>query len=353
VPHTENGVSLFPGYSPPITGVTGFLTAESLLISNVTPTTNLAVGQTVTAPGLPHGTTIRSISGSAVDLSQFATKTGTASLTLYNTPPQTQVFMTGNTGVTPGAITGVPANALPGVGMSVALSGLPTGQVGVVSSVAGSTVNSTVAPTASLTGISVYGTYAPCPGPASNAPGTGIFPGIYAPVEPHESASPPDATHDPLPDPAPTPQHPPVPQGGAVPGQIQIPSQIWPQPGTANAQGASNTALASATSNPNLLSGNYVDQRDYQFANRMFTDAYGNPQRFNILVFQVLPYTYTNGKSCVVNGVSNSTCLYGMLFEGLKACTNDTYSGDCVLAGSNEWWNPPVAETMDCDQHPS
>ena len=85
----------------------------------------------------------------------------------------------------------------------------------------------------------------------------------------------------------------------------------------------------------------------------MFTDAYGNPQRFNILVFQVLPYTYTNGKSCVVNGVSNSTCLYGMLFEGLKACTNDTYSGDCVLAGSNEWWNPPVAETMDCDQHPS
>ncbi len=71
---------------------------------------------------------------------------------------------------------------------------------------------------------------------------------------------------------------------------------------------------------------NYNGEFDYQFANRKFLDAYGNPLPFNILQFQLLPYYDATGAAD-----DTPPYKYGMLFEGLKACP--TFPANTVTIG--------------------
>ncbi len=174
----------------------------------------------------------------------------------------------------------------------------------------------------------LFSSYPACPGPSTT------LGGLYAAPAPSTTVTPY----------APVPQHPNSTAAGA------INSQIWPPPST--------------KSEANLLSGNYIDQRDVQFTNRQFVDYNGKPLLFNVIVFHVYPYTYSNpGITCSggTGAVGTTACPYnatttfpyGLLFEGAKGCFSDTNAADCTFTpGFDEWANPNVTVTQDCGQRP-
>jgi hypothetical protein len=343
---SATGDSFFVSPRIPVTGITGTETFGSTVLSGLSSVSSLAIGDFITGFGIPAGTLITSVSAglsSSTSLSISISNPATASqsnvafIAGYY-PPLTATAMTGSLNGTQGIVAS--SSALPFVGEVLAAANLPSSTI--VSSVAGTTLGLTQSASASLSSTTFYPTFAPCPGPAKKI-GTTTPNGLYgapnALIGVYGGSS----------DPAPIAQH-----SGAT-AAASINSQIWPQPGTAN------TGLGSATSNPNSLQGNYIDQRDNQFYNRMFTDSYGTPLKFNVLVFQVLPYVYptkpttysTVNSTCTTDTLGRVVCQYGMLFEGAKACYTDSYSASCTMTGNDEWWNPPVAETQDCGQDPS
>jgi hypothetical protein len=331
----------------PISAITGTLTSGSNQITAVAnASTLLAVGEFIENVGLNPGTTITAISGTTVTISSSAIASGTATLIAGYTPPATAATMTANTTSGSASVTNLPAGALPGVGQSLygadAASGADFQTGTIVSAVAGSTVTINKTAVSTKVGEAVYGTYAPCPGPGSTAV---LGAGLYATPNGYQGVSGSGTTAA-----APYLQHP------SKTIASGLTSEIWPQPAN------STSGLGSASSNPNGLSGNYVDQRDNQFGNLQFLNSSGTPQEFNILVFQVLPYTYTDTASNCAGTVAitgpcrygnTQTYAYGMLFEGVKGCTTDAFTADCSMQGSDEWWNPPVTVTMDCAQRPS
>lgn len=329
-----------------ITGITGTFASGSPVLTLVNPTTGLAVGQEIIAPGLPIGTTIAAISGSTLTLSAAATTNGSGPLIAVTSPSITPAndlgVLTSGSNTIPYPTT-TPA-ALPGLGQTVTGSGLNSGAQVIGSANGTLTLSSQATATSATTGESLFATYPACPGPAA-VQGTTTPGGLYLGV----SGTYPAANYPPPV--APIPQHPPKATAAT------ILSQIWPQPHTAGA------GTTSANSNANALGGNYIDQRDNQFTNRQFVDASGNPQIFNILVFQVLPYVYATGNGAVCAGAvsptgacpwgNGLTYSYGILFEGMKGCFTDSYTTDCSFdPRADEWANPPVAVTMDCGQRP-
>lgn len=67
----------------PSATVTGTVTSGSTSVNGLSSTTNLASGQTIVGPGIPDNTTISSISGSTLTLSNSAKSSGSISLTAY------------------------------------------------------------------------------------------------------------------------------------------------------------------------------------------------------------------------------------------------------------------------------
>lgn len=316
----------------PVTGITGDLTCGRTAVANVSTTAGITTGNAVSNSGVTYATTIAAVpSSTSLTLSQVATATTTgAQLLLDSSPPVTAATITGDIAAS-SSITNVPVDTLPGVGMTISGNNIPAGTI--IKSVSGGTLGLTQAATLATTGATLFTQYSPCPGPQSAALTPPAGNGLYAAPNAYSS-----------PTPGPIVQHLPV-----TPASL-VPSQIWPEPATAN------SGTTSAGSNPQGLSGNYIDQRDNQFGSRQFTDDYGNVQKFNFLVFQVLPYVYTNGVSITTNGsctLGGTFCLYGMLFEGVRGCFNDIFAGSCTMEGIDEWANPPVSETMDCSQNPT
>lgn len=329
-----------------ITGITGTFTGGSPVVTNVSPTTNLAVGQVVIAPGLSTGAAITAIFGSTLTLSSPAAVGGTGQLIAVTSPATGPATFTGVVTTGLNTITNPQSNpaALPSLGQTITGKGLNSGTLVTASSSGTLTVSSQATTSSTSSGESLYATYPACPGPATSQGGTtpgGLYQGTVAPYP--NAGYPPPA--------APIPQHP------TAATAATILSQIWPQPQTPNA------GITSVNSSANGLSGNYIDQRDNQFTNRQFVDSNGNPQIFNVLVFQTLPYIYAtgNGANCA-GGVSPTgacpfgnglTYSYGLLFEGAKGCFTDTNTADCTFdPRADEWANPPVSVTMDCGQRP-
>ncbi|HIJ63054.1 MAG TPA: hypothetical protein HPQ04_10230, partial [Rhodospirillaceae bacterium] len=329
-----------------ITGISGTFTAGSSVVTGVSPITNLAVGQVVIAPGLATGTTITAISGSTLTLSSTAGLGGSQPLIAVTSPAFTPSTFTGVVTKLTNTITSPLSNpaALPGLGQTITGSGLNAGTLVTASANGTLTASSQATASSASTGESLYATYPACPGPPSTQ-GTTSPGGLYqGTVTPYPNANYPPPV-------APIPQHPPAATAAT------ILSQIWPQPHTPNA------GTSSVNSSANGLSGNYIDQRDYQFTNRQFVDSNGNPLIFNVLVFQVLPYTYATGTGANCTGTVSATGAcpfgngltysYGLLFEGAKTCFTDTNTADCTFdPRADEWANPPVAVTMDCGQRP-
>jgi len=330
---TVAGANLIIVKHAPVIYTTGNLSYANDEITNVSPASALSAANLyVTNPNLQDNTAIVAIlGGNTYLISQNSNATqNSAALGAGFSPPATQVSISGQLSSGSKTVTNVSTNALPEVGTTVQGYGIPVGTI--ISSVAGGSL--TLSQSATLSGTqSLHPIYAPCPGPATTI-GTTTPGGFYASPNAYPAASS-----------SPILQHVPASVASA------IPSQIWPQPKTAG------TGLASAGSSPDALQGNYIDQRDNQFPNLHFPDQYGNSVKFNVLVFQVLPYIYTNGATCTgtnatTGQVPGATCQYGMLFEGAKGCYEDIFGTHCTMQGVDEWWNPPVAVTMDCDQTP-
>ncbi len=318
---TSAGANLVVIKGTPLIATVGDVTFDSLAVANVSPATGLTAGEFVTNINLQDGTDITTVASGALSISQVAIGTQqSAALAAGNLPQVTSIFMTGTLTSGSTSVTGMPAPVQPGLGASVWGQGIPAGTVN--TALAGTTMTLSQSATLSQSS-SIHFNYAMCPGPQTSSGG------LYGAPNDERGA---------ITQLAPIVQHP------SAATAASIPSQIWPQPGTAG------SGTNSATSNPDALSGNYVDQRDNQFASLQFTDASGNPVKFNVLVLQVLPYVYTNSKSCTISGGVN-TCNYGMLFEGAKGCYTDVYSARCTMQGVDEWWNPPVQVTMDCGQY--
>ena len=71
---------------PPLV-IVGTLTLGSATVTDITSTTGLAVGETITGTGIPTGTTILSIiNGTSITLSANATVNGSRTLTVFLTP---------------------------------------------------------------------------------------------------------------------------------------------------------------------------------------------------------------------------------------------------------------------------
>lgn len=318
---TSTGASLVIVKGTPVIATVGNVTDLSESVTSVSPTTGLSTGEFITNINLQDGTAITAVGSSALSISQFAIGTQqSAALAAGNRPQATSIFMTGSLTSGSSSVTSMPASVQPGLGASVWGLGIPAGTVS--TALSGTTMTLSQSATLSQTS-SIHFNYSMCPGPQTSSGG------LYGAPNDERGAT----TQL-----APIVQHPPATTAAS------IPSQIWPQPGTAG------SGTNSANSNPNALSGNYVDQRDNQFSSIQFTDQFGNPIKFNVLVLQVLPYIYTNGQSCTTSGGIN-TCNYGMLFEGAKGCYTDVYSARCTMQGVDEWWNPPVQVTMDCGQY--
>ena len=348
---------LFVSPRIPVSGITGTVTYGSNVLSGLSSVANLAVGDFITGFGIPAGSLITAVSANlssssslSVTISQVATASESRDALIAGYyPPLTAASMIGSVSGT--SVTASSSNALPFVGETMSVANVPANTV--IRSVAGTAITLSQSASAALSSTSLYPTYAPCPGPATTgtenltervSTTVASHPnGLYADYSALEGVY--SAGSGANGDPAPIAQHP-----GAT-AAANIPSQQWPQPGMAGSEG----------SDPSSLAGNYADQRDNQFYNRMFTDSYGTPLKFNVLVFQVLPYVYpttpttwgNRTTTCTQDSSGRLICNYGMLFEGLNACYNDTYSSDCTMLGNDEWWNPPVAETMDCGQRPS
>lgn len=339
-----------------ISAISGNIENGSAAIDSVSPTTGLAPGEFLEDPLIPAGTTIDSITGQTVILGAEATGTQAgASLIAGFSPPLSPALINGTVQSGFATITDVSPGGLPSVGQAITGTGIPAGAM--VSAVDGG--NAGTQPTITMSRVanggsleSLFTTFPACPGPASainGQPFYGLYGSPLTEVGNIAIATPQDQQPD-----APFTQHP-----GAATAAL-LPAQIWPQPATGG------TGLPSATSNPNSLSGNYTDQRDNQFTNRDFTDTYGTVLPFNVLVFQVLPYVYTNGAAACTGSTAGTatypacpygninTYRYGMLFEGINACYTDIYTADCAFTpGTDEWANPPVTVTQDCDQRPS
>ncbi|HIJ39213.1 MAG TPA: hypothetical protein HPP80_09995, partial [Rhodospirillaceae bacterium] len=396
-----------PDTGQPISGITGNLSCSGATntVSNVSSTTSMASGQSISNPNIEIGTKIAGLpSTTTLTLSQAPLAALTnANLVVGAEPRLTSLAITGSTDGSTATLTGLSPSALPAVGQAVSGQGIPAGTVitavdgtpsltlslpvlspgnnlpltgsfngcvnptGTVSAAtptkvtnlnciaglavgqsissgnnfhSGTTIQAiTVGPatlsqttSSAQSGTNLFTTYPSCPGPTKTYSGAysgWMSGGLYqAPV-----AYPATST-------APSVQHPSaaaanIAAAGGSPAQMA--SQIWPQPGTAG------TGLSSANSNRGALQGNYLDQRDNQFNNIQFIDDLGNPFFVNIVVYQALPYIYAN---------NNSIYQYCMLFEGMKGCYRDVYTSDCTFQGNDEWGNPPVAVTADCNQHP-
>ena len=337
---TATGTTLTGGFSGCSGNVTGDLTNTSPLIKNLSCIAGLAAGQSISASGIPTGTIVQAITIGPATLSLPTTPaSGTITMSNSATAPASNEALTGafsgcgNTNPTGSVTQGSPnINNVScilglGVGQTISGTGIPSG-----TTIQSITIGGATAPFSFSSPL--YATYPSCPGPtkdytaanggAGNVSYTGYFKGgLYrAP-----SAYPQNAT-------APTTQHPSA-AAANIAGSTQIWSQIWPQPGEANAVNPiAPRNLAGA--------GNYVGERDTQFDNRQFVDAKGNVAMFNILSFQILPYIYQDGTSF----------QYCMLFEGTKGCSRDIYTAACTFQGNDEWGNPPVAVTMNCNQQP-
>jgi hypothetical protein len=325
---TATGVTLSVGAS----GATliGDLTAGSTTVLNAVSTALLTDGESISGTGLSGSTTITSPTPSppaALILSQSASATVAGAPLIVGYYPPTAATIITTPASESGNLIDVAQPVVPMLGQTIVGAGVPSGTLvsGVVGGT-GATNAVALSNSASVTsGNYLFSTYAACPGPA--AP-TGLY------------ASNPSVPYT-MPAYAPVPQHP----SKAVAATVD--SQIWPQP-TADANG--------------LAQQNYVDQRDYQFTNRQFLDGFGNTLVFNILQFQVYPYTFSNASAvCAQGSYSSPACAYGtaqtfrygLLFEGEKGCFFDAATGDCVFApGSDEWANPPVTVTQDCGQRP-
>lgn len=82
----------FYGFNPKFGGVPASFTADlasgSTTLQNVTPTSNLAVGNLLSGAGIPDGAYITAVAGSTVTISAAATATATgSSVTMYYQPP--------------------------------------------------------------------------------------------------------------------------------------------------------------------------------------------------------------------------------------------------------------------------
>lgn len=318
---TTTGVTLVIIKGTPIIATIGNVTDGSESVTSVSPTTGLSTGEFVTNVNLQDGTAITAVASSALSISQVAIGTQqAAALAAGNRPQVTSIFMTATLTSGSTSVTNMPASVQPGLGASVWGLGIPAGTVS--TALSGTTMTLSQSATLSQTS-SIHFNYSMCPGPQTSSGG------LYGAPNDERGA---------------TTQIAPIVQHPSAAVAASIPSQIWPQPGTAG------SGTNSANSNPNSLSGNYIDQRDNQFSSLQFTDQFGNPIKFNVLVLQVLPYIYANGQSCTISGGVN-TCDYGMLFEGAKGCYTDVYSARCTMQGVDEWWNPPVQVTMDCGQY--
>ncbi|HEY1720339.1 MAG TPA: hypothetical protein VGG27_03770 [Magnetospirillaceae bacterium] len=304
----------------PVIGTTGNITAASTAISNLSISTLaseasiIGLLENIENPNLQDNTLVYGYSSTGVTVSKYPQGTETAAaLNLNYYPNYTETAASGtwlssSTGIT------VSASAMPGIGSVITGYGIPIGTVS--TAISGTQVTLSQATSASSPISSTYGnsavhsSYPACPGPASPT-------GLYGATVDQRTAV---AGY----------QYAPIIQHPTVTTAAALPSQIWSQPVAGDRSGSQSLQQ-------------YTDQRDYQFANLQFNASTGAAVRFNILVFQVLPYIYTD-TSAIFND-------YGMLFEGLGACWNDTGAGRCNLEGLDEWWNPPVLMTSDCGQY--
>jgi hypothetical protein len=338
----SGSVTLSGGFSG-CSSTTGTLTNGSPLITGLSCIAGLAAGQSISATGIPAGTTITAITAGGATLSANATAvSGTITLSANATSSSSNDTLSGSfSGCGPTTPTGTLTKGSTQITNVSCIAGLAPGQTIKDSSGAipsGTTIQSVGLGTTALSGgftSSFFTTYPSCPGPTADYTATNggsgsasysgwMTGGLYR----VPTAYPTVAT-------APTTQHPSA-AAANIAGTAQIRSQIWPQPGE------TNTGF-STTSRDLTTEGNYLGLRDNQFDNRQFIDSKGNVLNFNILSFQIVPYIYNS---------DGSIYQYCMLFEGMKGCYRDIYTASCTFQGNNEWGNPPVSVTANCNQHP-
>ncbi len=182
--------------------VTGNTVSGSTSVTNVTGVANLLIGETVAGTGIPPGTTITAISGTTLTLSAAATATGTAvSLTAGSTlltnvstliglavgqtitgpgiPTGTTITaitpsfsLTGNTTRGSTSITNVSSTAGLVIGQVISGPGIPANSI--IKSIVANTVTISAAATASATGIIITVAQTVTLSQAATAAGTGV-----------------------------------------------------------------------------------------------------------------------------------------------------------------------------------